>query len=889
MLVILARTKGIDGHGKTGRNLGPLISSQIIDVALRVVPVRPYAVRRMIGLMLDGTKLNERGFFSGTFGVETDISIMPEVLPVAAFILGEYSSLIDDAVSMKVGDDDDDEDELVKYNSASKGTYHAVIQALTDPSNVDSVLLTTQSIYAQATMKIFAAATCSKKCVDAEIEAAAKTLSSNLPVYMQSMDAEVQERAVTAVQLLKTLGLIERSSTPDLQQTDDENEENSDEEPTASKGNLISDMSGDLLNIGLGEDIPIGSTSVKVSIPLVGSTSKPGSIASKARNASATLKHLFIPEHMKPVSNKAQRKKISSTPDYVTAVLANENKSVFAKIFDEEKIRQGSSPLTVEAVSFTQQRPVKVTPSVASLSHTGVLSTSNNDAFLLGPKNTSKAIAGGDSAGISTSLNNNKQHDPFYLNSNDNNESARTDLPSRFGTIQLGDSDGEDSNNVKKKKRKKKTKKATKMGASDLEFLAGMVATEASSGNRIATSEHDIINSDDEDDVPVLAASRNNRKQAPGSKKNVLAAIDLTMPLREDEFIPEPKHRVVPERVQDPPPTEADDSNRGKKKKKEKKSKSSKKSKPMSAPTQNLGTTSDLLDFGGFDSSNNIDDSTTRDPPQANAINSAFDDLLSLDVPASAPVPALPTAMPILHEAQSAQKQKEKKSKGFNIWQQATIKGFSSTLFNWEDIAVVYRVHSSKKNGVKVSLKVKNTSNSTTYQSLNISLPGVDALVFNTLGPQDEMDLGKVGPFQMASTGMEIKGNISIQGQNAGMKIQIPSSLLMMKPLNIKQEAVIEMLGSGEWASYTSKIEIHQQDADEFKIKTGLSQFLSAMELGDVNNSDKNNYLLASKSNSGAPIIMLVKRSKKGLKIDVKSPDKKLAKAVSSDLKKIDL
>jgi hypothetical protein len=149
ILVILARTKGIDGHGKHSRNLGPLVSNQIIDVTLRVLPVRPYAIRRMIGLILDGGTCNDKGHFSGTFGLETNVSMMPEVLSVAAFIILEYSSLINEAISLEI-DGEEDYDELLKYNSFSKGTYNAIIQRETDPSNVDSLSLQPLSIYAQA-------------------------------------------------------------------------------------------------------------------------------------------------------------------------------------------------------------------------------------------------------------------------------------------------------------------------------------------------------------------------------------------------------------------------------------------------------------------------------------------------------------------------------------------------------------------------------------------------------------------------------------------------------------------------------------------------------------------------------------------------------------------
>jgi AP-3 complex subunit delta-1 len=113
IFVFLARIKGVDGHGKHSRNLGPLVSNQIIDVTLRVLPVRHYAIRRMIGLILDGKTCNDKGHFSGTFGLESNVSMMPEVLSVAAFIIGENSSLIDEAISLEI-DGEEEDDELLK-------------------------------------------------------------------------------------------------------------------------------------------------------------------------------------------------------------------------------------------------------------------------------------------------------------------------------------------------------------------------------------------------------------------------------------------------------------------------------------------------------------------------------------------------------------------------------------------------------------------------------------------------------------------------------------------------------------------------------------------------------------------------------------------------------
>jgi hypothetical protein len=62
---------------------GPLVAAQLIDVAVRADSVRDYAVKCMLGLLLDG------GLFIGQS--QTTIS---NVLFAAGWIVGEYSSLL---------------------------------------------------------------------------------------------------------------------------------------------------------------------------------------------------------------------------------------------------------------------------------------------------------------------------------------------------------------------------------------------------------------------------------------------------------------------------------------------------------------------------------------------------------------------------------------------------------------------------------------------------------------------------------------------------------------------------------------------------------------------------------------------------------------------------
>ncbi|GFH49360.1 hypothetical protein CTEN210_05836 [Chaetoceros tenuissimus] len=839
VLVILSRTKGIGGHGNT-RNLGPMISHQIMDVTLRVLPVRSYAVRRMIGFILDSGRVN----VGSSFGLESNTNIMPEILPVAAFIVGEYSSLIDEALSME---NESDEDELSRYNSLSKGTYHALIQAETDPSNIASTEEQTQSVYIQSAIKIFASASNSIECSDLELEACVVTLMKHLQVFVQSMDTEVQERASAAFNLLITMGLNTNSSSQPIIETQTEQIE----------------QTGDLLSLGPTKESNMNKVSIDA--PTLAKISSSNlSKATRTRNASETLGYLFVPDHMKPISGKAQKKKITSVSTHVKSILNNDNSLVFDNLFQEAHQSKRNSDMTIESVSFNQQmqsRPVKKREDVHQFqTPTHQVEdpfSMNND--LTNVSNNMNTMSSTISNDASTSLNIKKQ-DPFYLNSQSKVDNDALERGNRFGAIQLMDSD--DSDGVtKKKKRKKKNKKNEKLPSIDLEFLEGV-----GSSNAAPSMQQGFIDSDD-DDEPGLAIGRKDNKSS-SSKFNNLAQIDLTTPLRDDEFIPEPKHHVVADRST---ANMEESQAKGKKKKKEKKSKSAKKNKdiqnnivaPSNDVSNNVGS-SDLLDFGGMGISA---PSQPAIQPQ-NTISSAFEDLLSLDAP-----PILPsqTSAP----APIGKMEQTKDHKAIRFWQKAATK---STDARMNDVQVLFKLHSPKSSGVKMSLRVCNNSTAAVSQ-FSLILPGVDPISISQIQPNDHIDLGKVGPFALES--LDLKGKISADGCNAHITMSIP---LIMNPVQFEQDQVVSMLDSQEWASSSAKIEAKNQ-LDLGTVKASFEQFLSAQEVGY--SMDNSNYMLASITKEGTVVLFLVKTSKKGFKIDVKSTDKKVAKNLAHVLKTV--
>lgn len=845
VLVILARTKGIGGHGNS-RNLGPMISHQIMDVTVRVLPVRSYAVRRMIGFILD----SGRGNVGSSFGLESNTNIMPEILPVAAFIVGEYSTLIDEALSME---NENDEDELSRYNSLSKGTYHALIQAETDPSNIASTEEQTQSVYIQSAIKIFASASNSIQCSDLELEACIATLMKHLQVFVQSMDTEVQERASAAFNLLITMGLNTNSSSQPIIETKTEQIE----------------QTSDLLSLGPSKESNISKDSIATP-NLATMTSSNFSKATRTRNVSETLGYLFVPDHIKPISGKAQKKKIASVSTHVSSILNKDNSLIFDNLFQEAHESKRNSDMTIESVSFDQQmqsRPVKkreAAHQIQTPTHQVEDPFSmNND--LPNISNNMNTLSSAISNDASTSLNVKKQ-DPFYLNSQSKVDNDVLESGNRFGAIQLMDSDDSDGA-TKKKKRKKKNKKNEKLPSIDLEFLEGV-----GNSNAAPSMQQGFINSDDDDDEPGLSIGRKDNKSS-SSKFNNLAQIDLTTPLRDDEFIPEPKHHVVADR----PSVQMEQSQaKGKKKKKDKKSKLSKKNKDTqnnivassNDVSNNVGS-SDLLDFGGMGISNLSQPAIQSQ----NTISNAFEDLLSLDAPPTVPAPILPsqTSTP----APIGKVEQTKDHKAIRFWQKAATK---TTDIRMDDVQVLFKLHSPKSSGVKMSLRVCNNSTAAVSQ-FSLSLPGVDPISISQIQPNDHVDLGKVGPFTLES--LDIKGNLSVDECNAHITMSIPPT---MSPGQFEQEQVVSMLSSQEWASSSAKIEAKNQ-LDLGTVKASFEQFLSAQEVGY--SMDNTNYMLASIAKEGTVVLFLIKTSKKGFKIDVKSTDKKVAKSLAHVLKTV--
>eukprot|EP01117_Protostelium_nocturnum_P002810 TRINITY_DN13730_c0_g1_i1.p1 TRINITY_DN13730_c0_g1~~TRINITY_DN13730_c0_g1_i1.p1 ORF type:complete len:1096 (-),score=278.81 TRINITY_DN13730_c0_g1_i1:141-3428(-) len=165
VLIQLSHTPGIQ--------FGSSISNQILDVAVRVKVVRPYAVQSMQSLLHDSTILSD----------EIQVGGNCEVLYAAAYIVGEFAYHIDD------------------YVTAMESIFLPAITSL--PSHI-------QAVYCQSALKIFAHCLALAYNVQLNEEEPLEDKASNvldtinqiieivkakISLFTQSPHLEVQERA----------------------------------------------------------------------------------------------------------------------------------------------------------------------------------------------------------------------------------------------------------------------------------------------------------------------------------------------------------------------------------------------------------------------------------------------------------------------------------------------------------------------------------------------------------------------------------------------------------------------------------------------------------------------------------------------------------------------
>lgn len=184
-----------------GSKHGKVVADQMIEISVKVDSIRPFAVECMLSMLL-----NEKLIIGQARNT------VFEVLRAAAWIIGEYSSIITD-ISLDIKDDDDDngywiegpDNEEVRSIWRGKKLHYLVIKSLLNPitTNLPTVV---QIVYIHAALKIFI-----RTCIDCninDISSVIGVIRVHIGVYLQSLNIEVQERASSFRYLLNELNIL---------------------------------------------------------------------------------------------------------------------------------------------------------------------------------------------------------------------------------------------------------------------------------------------------------------------------------------------------------------------------------------------------------------------------------------------------------------------------------------------------------------------------------------------------------------------------------------------------------------------------------------------------------------------------------------------------------
>ena len=615
VLVYFCHTIGIERSGQ-------IVARQIVDVALRVLPVREHAVQKMMEVLDRALRSRNRyGRREKVLGAsrknpgnrnESCGFVLPDVLPAAAWIVGEYSSLIPSAVASTVSGSKHDS---VRRNYQAS-PYHSTIVCLTCPLNSSDVSVSCQTVFVQAAMKVFVSAYSDRKCVQDELSACMSTLKTNLSVYTESPSPEIKERALTFQCLLARHELFDKISSCGQK----------DQATIALVAPSHKDVShgspsgvvGDLLRLSSAEDANccLDTFNAEERNPSVLEVSEEGEglgvkIISTGVSADATvLRHMFVPEPMKPVSAKAQKKK-SQTPPMASRV-AKDDDIDFApfdcilRVVSTKDFALRSHDANFESVSFTQQHfPARRSNTLLSMDDQISKSAIAVSASALQLKGDAGFSFQDDSPlkVTETRSHAHRQNDPFYLhveaNAGSSTGAALVQQPGKFGSIQLTDSN-EESGTQKKKKREKKKKEKKKGNSSTLPRVLRSTSEFSQATMGEGTGQHFTVYRSDEDDDAGEEEERTSTKM-PGDKEfEGLRKIDLSSAASTIEVEKEVAATPVlpigfPER---------DDAEKVKKKaaKKERSNRDKskkKKSKKKSKDSRLTHDTMDLLDLGG--------------------------------------------------------------------------------------------------------------------------------------------------------------------------------------------------------------------------------------------------------------------------------------------------
>jgi AP-3 complex subunit delta len=823
VLFQLGHMRGVEKHAD-------LLRSQIVDVALRVLPVRAYAVRKSITVLLeedtkdaidDGTS---RSDFYGDNG--RGKHLIQDILPGAAWIVGEYSGLLHEALSI----DDDANESFVTDNCV--GVYHTIVQTLTGRSQVLAASQSVQQVNLQSAMKVASAAMSDSRCSTEEKEACVAALVTNFSVFMHSPHAEVAERASTLFELVTVAS--GRGSVLDLN----------------VRGN---GQQSDLLGL-----LSTGASSLAPS----------NNVWHPPSESSETFFYVLKPSPMKPIGAKAQRKKLLASADTYGDHSSSTYLALIGDVLADEEECRFRSKARLDCVSFSEQklRSVVDTPVVNT--------TSSIDIFTISSMNSNTPNSFQKPEGTpAVSSGVRRQGDPFYLDSTPSQANERQ-RDGRFGTIQLVDSDDElASADRKKKKKEKKAKRSASDGMNLMDF-------NSTNGNPGET----VYESDDEDDDGKDGrrasgrATHGLRCKSQNKEFDGLARVDLTTPLREDEVMPERRHREVPFRAAFDPDAEA---------KTKKRTKKQRKKNTDQSVSETVG---DLLGLGVFDPLTSTP-TTTVGPPltTSNPVNGAFDDLLGL-----ANETSNPSAFDVFDSiAPSNGEMGEVPNR--HVWLTATLKHLSASgppTCDWSQTTLLYRLHRTidgEQTAAVLTFKLENQS-SLQVSDLLVELSSEFKAKVGSVPARSTVEsTDQVGPvlYDVTDRAKECRGRLVSAGSQVPFKLSLPASAFLRPVPNLSLDSIAKELASGEWSAFSAKISVPQTVTIK-DVRLTLCRFLNAEEIQSAYGSPDGVATFAAMSGkSGAQVRALVKIKEGGVKVDVRCTSSTLGKALASDMKRL--
>jgi hypothetical protein len=156
-----------------GSSHGKEVADQLIEICLRVDSIRPFAVEKMLSMLLNDTLF---------FGQAR--STVAEVLKSAAWILGEYCSIISLISQEEIFWIESVEGEEIQSAWHHQPLHFLIIRSLIHPK-ATNLSYSSQIVYLQSAFKLFVSA--SLNCNLSEITDCVSVLRRYLPIFLQVM------------------------------------------------------------------------------------------------------------------------------------------------------------------------------------------------------------------------------------------------------------------------------------------------------------------------------------------------------------------------------------------------------------------------------------------------------------------------------------------------------------------------------------------------------------------------------------------------------------------------------------------------------------------------------------------------------------------------------